>query len=199
MEWFGRSDCYENDQPKQNTYIEFTLPNSVATMEDFTTTFVNSGKNWNSKAEKLCYIKIKVLAQKGEKVSFIVQSFEERNWDESFGFTVGTSIERKDSGHVLCLEYRRSSPEFTYVMVSPMTETCRSFDRNTGMASSLKNEQSNPKCSPQAAEKSKEEVVSFCVPGDSTGQNTYGTCVGREKKKSWMEGMLDVDKRTDAR
>ena len=192
---FNRGYCNvpETYQPTQK-HITFTRPSSGETPEDFTIRFVNVD-SWNAVEEKLCYIKIKVQAQRDEKVSFIVQSFQERNWEESFGLTIGTSLARQDGGHVLCLEYRCSLPQaFTYVTVSPMTGTCRSFDRNTGMTRLLKNEQSNSRCSPQAAEKSNEQIVSFCVPADGSRLSSYGTYIGREDRDlGWKGCMMSIN------
>ena len=193
-------DDSENSQPTQQ-HITFSGPNTTPeTPDDFVTKIV--GKEWNAVygGNKLCYIKIKVLAQKDEKLSFIVQSFREGNWDESFGLTVGTSILAKDGGHVLCLEYRcrwppgRDKQEATYVLVSPLTGTCRSFDRSKDMDLSLYKQQTDkPRCA-KADEKSKEQVVSFCVPTDSSGRSTYGTYIGdAEKDLGWKGCLMSIN------
>ena len=191
----NNADCSspENNQPTQKQ-ITFTGPNSAETPKDFATKIVDEDK-WKAvyRGRRLCYIKIKVLTQKVQKLSFIVQSFREKKWDESFGLTIGTSIPTKDGSHVLCLEYRCSWPdakkEVTYVSVSPLTGTCRPFNKTTMEASLYKQQTGNHRCS-KAAEKSKEQVVSFCVPADSSGRSTYGTYIGGAVKDLGWKGCL---------
>ena len=178
-------------------HITFSGPNPTKKSKDFEVRSLDDEKEWNIVygGKKRCYIKIKVLAPKYEKLSFIVQSFQEGNWKKYFGFTIGTSILTQDGGHVLCLEYKcrwppgRPKQEATYVLVSPLTGTCRSFVRNKhNMAKSLYEQQTdNPRCAQAANHKSdKQQAVSFCVPTDSSGRNTYGTYDGdTENKLGW--------------
>ena len=191
-------DNPENYQHQTYQHITFRGPNLAETPKAFVKKFVDKDK-WKAVygGQRLCYIKIKVLAKQDEKLSFIVKSFREGNWDESFGFTIGTSIPTQDGGHVLCLEYRCSWPpgrpnkEVTYVSVSPLTGTCRPFNKRT-MEKSLYNQQiGNYRCS-KAAEKSKEQVVSFCVPTDPSRQTTYGTYIG-EKDLAWKGCLMSIN------
>ena len=195
-------DVSENDQSPQK-HIKFSGPNTAETPDDFGTKIVDEDK-WNAVygGRKLCYIKIKVLAQKDEKLSFVVQSFREGNWDESFGLTIGTSIPTQDGDHVLCLEYRCSWPperenkEVTYVSVSPLTGTCLSFNNITDMDVSLYKQQKDVRCA-KAADKSKEQVVSFCVPTDSSGRSTYGTYIGAARNDlGWKRCLVSNNKLT---
>ena len=194
---YGRS-CYMPNDLQKRKHITFSGPNSAnETPKDFVTKILGEyGAEWDDvyKTQKLCYIKIKVLVQKGEKLSFIVQSFRQGKWGKPFGLTIGTSIPTTTDGeHALCLEYRCSPPkankEVTYVSVSPLTGTCRSFNTDTDMEGSLYQQQKDVRCS-QAAEKSKEQVVSFCVPADPSRQTTYGTYIGGAMHNLGWKGCL---------